>query len=53
MCGEYKPGIAHDWIVKGSPPHVWGIQKMTEAKYPWVGITPTCVGNTRLNTIHP
>ena len=46
MCGEYaKSFITMSWL-KGSPPHVWGIQRFQFFQDAFNGITPTCVGNT-------
>ena len=46
LCGEHSYAQASAAYNKGSPPPVWGTQKMTKNIKIDFRITPTCVGNT-------
>ena len=43
----------HNSIKNGLPPHTWGIPRFTKCCSRRAGITPTCVGNTRVQTESP
>ena len=48
LCGEHRKSIVFLSENPGSPPPVWGTQKTCSLFCSYFGITPTCVGNTRL-----
>ena len=52
MCGEYTAPLLLTAALPGSPPHVWGIRQIPQAKISRSGITPTCVGNTGHRRYH-
>ncbi len=47
MRGEYRPKHLVWREGEGLPPHAWGIPQPSSYIFISVGITPTCVGNTR------
>ena len=50
MRGEYLASLAPEPTFLGSPPHAWGIPRLTSGAASRSGITPTCVGNTSFGT---
>ncbi len=48
MRGEYLTSHLKVPLKQGSPPHAWGIQTLVDQYGKGTGITPTCVGNTKL-----
>lgn len=46
MCGEYNGQRLSSPHSTGSPPHVWGILKISKSESPTPRITPTYEGNT-------
>ena len=49
LCGEHPPlfcPIRRSW---GSPPPVWGTRVLFLFAFVYLGITPTCVGNTKVD----
>ena len=48
VCGEYRQLVRAGEPVRGSPPRVWGIPDEGIRGDRHDGITPTCVGNTRV-----
>ena len=46
VCGEYSASLKELRVGLGSPPRVWGIRHQFPVPLAFLGITPTCVGNT-------
>ena len=51
LCGEHSLAFLRPSFNVGSPPPVWGTQKIDPRAFADAGITPTCVGNTYNITI--
>ena len=47
LCGEHRERNCKLFEKLGSPPPVWGTHGSQQTDNHLVGITPTCVGNTR------
>ena len=48
VCGEYLLLVLLHTQEEGSPPRVWGIPRYRPQNGKTEGITPTCVGNTKI-----
>ncbi|EFK31507.1 hypothetical protein HMPREF9264_0722 [Lactobacillus delbrueckii subsp. bulgaricus PB2003/044-T3-4] len=52
ICMENTQYEKHNNIKNGLPPHTWGIPRFTKCCSRRARITPTCVGNTRIDSLH-
>ena len=48
MCGKYSSSSSMSNHLQGSPPRVWEVRINEYDERKTLGITPTCVGSTRV-----